>query len=87
MDNSKKMCRFDFRLKEKEFNKIKTLANIYAGGNITKWLTHGGINAPRMFLTDKEEIMAQVKANNKKALSKLKRARKELDEAIKCSKQ
>jgi hypothetical protein len=39
-----------FRLSLQEKNRIKGLAKIYAGGDVSKWLRHGGINAPRRFL-------------------------------------
>lgn len=33
-----------------EYNRIRLLARIYAGGNVSKWLIHGGVNAPRKYL-------------------------------------
>jgi len=48
----KKGRRLEIRLTEKERNRLQMLADIYAGGNLTQWLVHGGLNAPRVFLTD-----------------------------------
>lgn len=39
-----------FRLSIQEKNRIKGLAKIYAGGDVSKWLRHAGVNAPRRFL-------------------------------------
>lgn len=35
------------RVTEKEKNRIKILAKLYAGGNLTAWMIHGALNAPR----------------------------------------
>lgn len=43
------------RLTEKVFNRLKILAREYAGGDLTKWLTHGGLEAPRVYLTPKRK--------------------------------
>jgi len=42
-----KSKRADVRLTEYEWNKLKTLARIYAGGNLSLWLRYAGLNAPR----------------------------------------
>jgi hypothetical protein len=39
-----------YRFTEKVYNRIVFLANTYAGGNITKWITHGALNAERKVL-------------------------------------
>lgn len=59
--------RIDFRLEKSVKNKIQMLANLYAGGNISKWLTHGGLNAPRMFIEDREKILDHFKGQKSRA--------------------
>lgn len=41
----------NIRFSEYEKNKIQMLANVYANGNLSKWLTYAGLNAPRKYLT------------------------------------
>jgi hypothetical protein len=36
-----------FRVTVKTENRIKHLAAIYADGDLSKWLTHAALNAPR----------------------------------------
>lgn len=45
-----KTVRKFFRFSRKDWNRIVGLAKIYAGGNATKWLTHGGLTAERKHL-------------------------------------
>jgi hypothetical protein len=39
-----------FRTTPKIRNRIRHLARLYAGGNVTAWLEHAGVNAPRKIL-------------------------------------
>ncbi len=39
-----------FRFKPKDWNRIRGLADHYAKGNATKWVTHGALNGERKFL-------------------------------------
>lgn len=48
-----KTVKVQMRLTEFDMNRIRILAQKYAGGSITKWLTHGALNAPRKFLSAK----------------------------------
>lgn len=41
---------FRFRTNREHWNRIRMLARMYAKGNLSKWLEHGGLNAPRKFL-------------------------------------
>lgn len=50
-----KVKKFQLRMTEKEWNRVKILAEYYAGGNVSAWLIHGGLNAPREFLFSKVE--------------------------------
>jgi hypothetical protein len=53
--------RFDIRnIPLKDWNRIRGLAKIYAGGNVSLWLRHGGINAPRKHLVKDEKKQARV---------------------------
>lgn len=45
--------RLEIRLTEKEKNRIKILAGIYCEGNISQWVVHAAINAPRKILNKK----------------------------------
>jgi len=38
------------RCTKKEYNMILFLAGEYAGGNLSKWLVHGALEAPRVRL-------------------------------------
>lgn len=46
----KRTKKIQFRLTEPVYNRIRGLANLYADGNVSAWLVHGGLNAPRRFL-------------------------------------
>jgi hypothetical protein len=39
-----------FRASDKERNRIRFLAEQYAGGNSSMWLVYAALNAPRRFL-------------------------------------
>jgi len=41
-----------FRCELKEFNRIQLLADIYADGNVSRWLRHASANAPRKKVLD-----------------------------------
>jgi hypothetical protein len=43
------------RLSTQEKNRIRGLADLYANGNISLWIVHAGLNAPREFLMPKDE--------------------------------
>lgn len=45
--------RIEIRVTEKEKNRIIFLSKQYAGGNLTIWLVHGALNAPRQYLVKK----------------------------------
>lgn len=49
--SSKRIENIRIRVTEKEKHRIKILADLYAGGNVTAWLIHGALNAPRKKLT------------------------------------
>lgn len=48
-----KSTQIQIRTTEFEKNRIKLLADKYAGGNISAWVIHGAMNAPRRFLKRK----------------------------------
>lgn len=50
MDKTKKI---QIRLTEFELNRIKILAKKYANGNMSAWIIHGALNAPRKFFKQK----------------------------------
>jgi hypothetical protein len=54
-DRVKRLKKFQLRLTEKDLNRIRILAREYAGGNVSAWLVHGGLNAPRQYLVKKEK--------------------------------
>jgi hypothetical protein len=45
-----KSTQIQIRTTEFEKNRIKILADKYAGGNISAWILYGALNAPRKFL-------------------------------------
>lgn len=47
MANDKRVVPIFARVTEKEKNRIQMLADLYAAGNVTAWLVHGALNAPR----------------------------------------
>jgi hypothetical protein len=50
LDKKDPLTRLECRISEKDKNRIIFLAEQYAGGNITMWITHGALNAPRKYL-------------------------------------
>lgn len=44
---------FQMRIKTFNKNRLKILADKYAGGDMTAWALHGILNAPRKFLVKK----------------------------------
>lgn len=70
----KKLRTIKLRLTEKDFGLLKTRALVYANGDMTKWLTHAGINCPGKFLTDSELSKHIEKAVKEKARAKVTRA-------------
>lgn len=59
-----KTVRFEIRFTPSTYNRITMLAGIYANGNLTDWLTHGGLNAPRTFLSEKSSVAKHVQASS-----------------------
>lgn len=55
VQKNKKEFRKDVRMDEFTWNRINWLAKRYAGGNITKWMIHGALNADRVFLVKKKK--------------------------------
>lgn len=39
-----------FRMTLKDENRVRGLAKLYASGDLSKWLRHAALNAPRRFL-------------------------------------
>jgi hypothetical protein len=44
------MKTIQFRISAKDKNRIKWLAEQYAGGDVSRWLRHAALNASRRFL-------------------------------------
>lgn len=56
-----------------EKNKIRGLAKVYAGGDMSLWLRYAGLNAERKYLIYSEyEIKKAAKVQTKAALKKCK---------------
>lgn len=51
----KKLSRIDVRMTEKEKNRIKMLADRFAGGNVSLWITYAALECPRVHLVKPEE--------------------------------
>lgn len=49
-----KQKNIQIRVTEKEKNRIKMLADLYAFGNVSAWITYAALNAPRKRLTADE---------------------------------
>jgi hypothetical protein len=47
--------RIECRLTEKDKFRIIFLAEQYAGGNVSMWMVHGALNAPRKYLVPKKQ--------------------------------
>lgn len=39
-----------FRLSERDLNRLEWLVKTYAGGELSRWLRHAALNAPRRYL-------------------------------------
>ncbi len=53
--SKKKIETVQVRLTEFEKNRIKILAKKFAGGNMSQWIVHGAMNAPRRMLPQPEK--------------------------------
>jgi hypothetical protein len=42
------------RMTEQEYNRLVVLSELYAGGNLSLWITWAAINGPRKFITKKD---------------------------------
>lgn len=51
----KTLTQLQIRLTHQEKNRIKALASIYAGGNMSLWMIYGALSAPRVFLKGGKE--------------------------------
>lgn len=52
-DRQKKERRVELRLSVHDDARIRKLAELYAGGNISKWITYAALNAPRKIISKK----------------------------------
>jgi len=52
-ETKNKTDKIQLRVTEFQKNRIKMLADKYAGGCVTTWMMHGALNAPRKFLAGK----------------------------------
>lgn len=50
MQPNAKRVQKTYRFTRKDWSRIVFLAKTYAGGNITKWITHGALTAEREHL-------------------------------------
>lgn len=48
-----KIKRLELRVNAADWSRIKALANIYMGGNVSKWLLYGALEAPRVLAKKK----------------------------------
>jgi hypothetical protein len=51
---AKKLKSALIRLTERDFASLKARAFVYAGGDLTRWITHAGLNCPGKFLIESD---------------------------------
>lgn len=54
-------ARIDLRLTPMAKNRIQLLANMYAGGSMTKWIVYAALNVNRKFIVPNKELEAPKK--------------------------
>ena len=47
--------KIEIRVSSWDKNRIRILANEYAGGNVSLWVAHGALEAPRVYLAPKRK--------------------------------
>ena len=63
MSTEKQTKRINIRVTEYEFNFIKTLAEMYANGNVSLFMVYSALNANRKMLGDSDLIKSTRKVN------------------------